>query len=79
MTVDQLLHDAEHADSGAHMARMMGDTAYVQEALQKRDRLVREAVALDPTMQDEAWEEVDPAIRALALRPERGEGQHGSR
>ena len=65
-TVDQLLHDAEHASSGIMMAQMMGDTAYVAQAREKRAMLIRDALALDPQMADDAWGAVDPEVRQLA-------------
>ena len=64
-TVNRLLHDAEHADSGASFAALMyrrdplnKDHLEAMEALQaKRDRLIAEALALDPDRTDDAWEE----------------------
>lgn len=54
--VDRLLHDAEHADSGAEFARRMvviqpdndAHRAAAHDLTAKRDRLLAEALALDP-------------------------------
>lgn len=55
--VDRLLHDAEHKDAGAMMARMMKDLAAVDEFLTARDLLVAEAHIVDPTHAAPAWQE----------------------
>lgn len=49
--VDRLLHDAEHAHGGAQMADMMRDATSARELREKRDRLLAEALALDPCPQ----------------------------
>ena len=68
MTVNELLHDAEHAYSGQRMAEMMRDAQSAGDLREKRDRLIDEALALDPQMTDEAWEECDPFIVVVANR-----------
>lgn len=55
--VDQLLHDAERAGSGAEMANMLGDNAAWGRLIKKRKRLIAEAVALDPERTAPAWKE----------------------
>lgn len=58
-SVDRLLHDAEHAHNGAGMAAMMRDAKAERELYEKRDRLVREALALDPKREAPAWDDAD--------------------
>lgn len=68
--VDRLLHDAEHADSGAafarHMAGMQPHNRQHRQAAEelaaKRDRLLAEALALDPERTAPAWEETTLTI-----------------
>jgi hypothetical protein len=55
--VDRLLHDAEHAESGARMARIMRDYGMQVEYEKKRDGLIAEAQALDPNREADAWQE----------------------
>lgn len=57
--INQLLHDAEHADSGRMMARMMGDTAAEKELRGKHDRLIAEAQQLDEMDRLEALDALD--------------------
>lgn len=66
MSVDRLLHDAEQADGGLYMANVMGDRDSARRLTEKRDKCIADALALDPTMKDEAWVEVDPIIVRLA-------------
>lgn len=55
--VDELLHDAEHADGGADFAAMMGDAASVASLRAKCARLVAEVLAIDPQRLAPAWKE----------------------
>jgi hypothetical protein len=55
--VDRLLHDAEHADSGAMMAGVMRDHGAQRRFIAKRDNLVAEARALDPKRESPSWVE----------------------
>lgn len=57
--IDQLLHDAEHANSGIWSANVMGDSKSAAELREKRDRLIKEAEALDPERQHPSWLEAD--------------------
>lgn len=57
--VDRLLHDAEHKDSGAVMARMMKDLAATDRFLTDRDLLVAEALCIDPERAAPAWRETN--------------------
>lgn len=66
MTLDQLLHDAEHADSGARMAAMMRDTAAFEEFQNKRNALLARALEMDPSMESGEWEEMYPEVRKVA-------------
>lgn len=57
MRVDCLLHDAEHKDAGAMMARAMGDLTAVDRLLTDRDLLVAEALCIDPDKKSPTWKE----------------------
>lgn len=62
--VDRLLHDAEHAKSGARFARMLiGRIASAADDAKDLDekvaRLVAEANRLDPDHAAPAWKEAD--------------------
>jgi hypothetical protein len=62
--VDQLLHDAEHADAGAAFARMLvGRLASAkddaEQLIAKRDALLAEANALDPQHSAACWSETE--------------------
>lgn len=62
--VDRLLHDAEHAKSGAMMARMMVgriDNAAqdARDLMTKYHHLLNEAQSIDPTREAPAWSEAD--------------------
>lgn len=57
--VDRLLHDAEHADSGAMMAGVMKDDAAFSRLHAKKVSLLAEANALDPEHTAPAWSEAD--------------------
>ena len=46
--IGALLHDAEHLDVGASFAGLMGDTPAEVGLREKRNRLLDEALALDP-------------------------------
>lgn len=60
--VDRLLHDAEHADSGAMMADMMRDSKSVIRFVAKRKRLIAKALKLDPERKADAWSQTRLAI-----------------
>ena len=62
VAIDRLLHDAEQADSGATMARMMRDATAESRLVAKRDRLIRMALATDPQRTADAWEETTLVI-----------------
>lgn len=64
--VDRLLHDAEHADSGARMAGMMCDYPAKKKYEAKRRRLIAEAHALDPQHRCDAWEEASDGMSGIA-------------
>lgn len=53
--IDQLLHDAEHADSGANFARQIGHTEPARALERKRERLVSEARILYHDNPGAAW------------------------
>jgi hypothetical protein len=55
--VDQILHDAEHAKSGAYFARQIGHTGPAVEMADKSLRLLKEAESLDPKHEAPAWQE----------------------
>ncbi len=55
--VDRLLHDAEHKDGGAMMARMMKDITAAKEFVVERNRLIAEAIRIDPERAAPAWQE----------------------
>lgn len=62
--VDRLLHDAEHAKSGAMMARMMvgrieGAAEDAERMMAKYHALLNEAQSIDPRNEAPAWEEAD--------------------
>jgi hypothetical protein len=57
--VDQLLHDAENAESGARMAAIMNDRAAVARLHAKKMNLIAEANVLDPNHAAPAWSEAD--------------------
>jgi hypothetical protein len=65
--VDQCLHDADRAEGGITMAHMMRDHSAVLRLRAERDAFLRQALLLDPTLQDPAWDEIDPVVRAHAL------------
>lgn len=54
--IEQRLHDAEHAEAGADFAGFMQHHDVRAEKLAKRDRLIREALTLDPERKDPSWE-----------------------
>lgn len=63
--VDRLLHDAEHADGGARMARAMGDWPNADLLAAKAKTLRAGAETLDPAHTAPAWEsDADDAIAA---------------
>jgi hypothetical protein len=69
--VDQLLHDAERADGGMQPAQQVGDLNAVSDLKAKRDRLLAEAVALDPKRDAPAWAETTLIVpRAVEPEPE---------
>lgn len=53
--VDQLLHDAEHAESGGEMAARMNDEAAVNRLYAKWEGLIAEANKIDPEHKAPAW------------------------
>lgn len=53
--IDRLIHDAQHADSGANFAQMIGHTGPAKEMRQKRDRLLKEARYLHAQNPDSRW------------------------
>jgi hypothetical protein len=55
--VDQLLHDAEHAEAGAGFANRIGHHGEAANMVRKSIRLRDEAKALDPEMKAPAWAE----------------------
>jgi hypothetical protein len=71
--VDRLLHDAEHANGGAQFAAsFMHDIKNSMSLAEKRDRLIREALALDPKRLCRSWEdaiELAPYIAAALRAP----------
>lgn len=68
-TVDELLHDAARAHAGLWLAQSMGDTKSANHLIEKRDRLLCDAAALDPEMTGPEWDDDDSAdLRALARK-----------
>ena len=57
--IDRLLHDAEHADSGAMMAGVMQDHEAKRRLIAKAANLRAQALALDPERTAPSWEEDD--------------------
>lgn len=57
--VDRLLHDAEHAKSGAMMAEMMRDGEAAQRLRAKHAALLNEAHSIDPKETASAWADAD--------------------
>jgi hypothetical protein len=55
--VDRLLHDAEHADAGSAFASRIGHTGPAREMREKRDKLIDDAISLDPQQTAPAWQE----------------------
>jgi hypothetical protein len=55
--VDQLLHDAEHAESGADFAKRIGHYGEAMKMADTAVRLRKEAAELDPEKQSPAWAE----------------------
>ena len=53
--IDRLLHDAEHAESGAQMADMMRDRPNALLLYEKARKLRADALALDPKKEAPAW------------------------
>lgn len=53
--VDRLLHDAEHADSGYAIAKMMKDKPAMEKFREKYEMLLAEANAVDPQQDAPAW------------------------
>ncbi len=53
--IDRLLHDAEHAQSGASMAAQMGDHKYAREAVKRRDAHLSEARRLYAANTGATW------------------------
>ena len=65
--VEELLHDAERADSGADFAITCGDAKSHKELVAKRDALLREAMRLDPDRTADAWGEVRDLLRRARI------------
>jgi hypothetical protein len=64
--INRLLHDAEHADSGANFARMIGHTGPMRDMERKREMLINEARILYATNPGATWpDEEDCAWRPL--------------
>lgn len=55
--IDRLLHDADHTESGAMMARVMRDRGAELSCIEKAAALLGEANRLDPQHTAPAWEE----------------------
>lgn len=55
--LNELLHDAEHAEAGEVMARVMKDAAAVSRFRSKATRLVDKARKLDPQFNSRHWQE----------------------
>lgn len=70
--IDRLLHDAEHADSGARMAGVMRDTEAALRLTRKRDDLIAHAHSLDPHHVEDAWRDTSLPIPARRSSSERG-------
>jgi hypothetical protein len=65
--VDELLHDAEHADGGAHFAlRFAHDEAAARRLTLRCDRLIAEAHGRDPAHAAPAWAETDLSAARIA-------------
>lgn len=79
MSIDRLLHDAEHAESGADFAEMMmgqqpnnpAHRAARDSLRNKCSALVAEAHAADPTHSDPAWEETN--LRSVPSASQQGD------
>ena len=56
-SVDDFLHDAERAATGATFALMVGDRANAKLLTEKCAALLAEANRLDPDHKDPAWQE----------------------
>ena len=56
-TIDGLLHDADRAQGGADFARRMGDHKNSDGLTARACLLYEQALAIDPTMADLAWDE----------------------
>jgi hypothetical protein len=55
--VDRLLHDAESADAGSAFASRIGHTGPAREMREERDKLIDDAINLDPQQTAPAWQE----------------------
>ena len=58
--IDRLLHDAEHAHSGAMLARRMRDPEAAKRLFEKSRRCRAQAAILDPDKAAPAWKEIEP-------------------
>ncbi len=56
-TLDQLLHDADRAQGGISLARMMRDRTVEASLEAKAIGLYQQALDIDPTLSDPAWKE----------------------
>lgn len=65
-TVDRLLHDAEHAESGAAFAKSIGHHPQAEEMTVKAKILRQEAEKLDPKHEAPAWAEDATWARGLS-------------
>ena len=59
MTPNELLHDAEHKDSGVIMALRMGDRDAAAALTSERDELIARALTIDLKQSHEAWAETN--------------------
>lgn len=60
--VDRLLHDAEHKHYGAAFARTLRRVEHIEAAKRMerdRDKLIAQAIELDPDRTCDAWQEAD--------------------
>ena len=69
--IDRMLHDAQHAESGANMAAMMHNKPKAVEFIAKRDRLIAEARLMHAANPGARWPDSEdcewPAVKEKGL------------
>lgn len=67
--LNQLIHDAEHLETGAEVAEAMGDRGYAEQARGEAAAKRARAAELDPDARSGYWPEYEASLRERESLP----------